>query len=82
MGHFQNTQTHSPLARVVFGTINGKVHKLLKAMYGLRDAGKSFDRDMLGVMNLMGVSLGVGQARHLCWIPEGAGHVGRIGAPE
>ena len=39
-------------------TINGKVYKLLKAMYGLRDAGASFDRKVLDVMNLMGVSLG------------------------
>ena len=29
---------HSPLARAVFVTIDGKVYKLLKAMYGLRDA--------------------------------------------
>ena len=49
---------HSPLARVVFATIDGKVYKLLKAMYGLRDAGASFDRKVLNVMNLMGVSLG------------------------
>ena len=32
---------HSPLARAVFVTIDGKVYKLLKAMYGLRDAGSS-----------------------------------------
>ena len=38
-------------------TIDGKVHKLLKAMYGLRDAGAAFDRKVLDVMNLMGVSL-------------------------
>ena len=38
-------------------TINGKVYKLLKAMYGLRDAGASFDREVFDVMNLMGVSL-------------------------
>ena len=49
---------HSPLARVVFVTISGKVHKLPKAMYGLRDAGASLDRKVLDVMNLMGVSLG------------------------
>ena len=48
----------SPLARVVFVTINGKVYKLLKAMCGLRDAGASFDREVFDVMNLMGVSLG------------------------
>ena len=40
---------HSPLARAVFVTIDGKVYKLLKAM---------FDRKVLDVMNLMGVSLG------------------------
>ena len=28
---------HSPLARAVFVTIDGKVYKWLKAMYGLRD---------------------------------------------
>ena len=49
---------HSPLARAVFVTIDGKVYKLSKAMYGLRDAGAAFDRKVLGVMNLMGVSLG------------------------
>ena len=48
---------HSPLARVVFVTINGKVYKLLKAMYGLLDGGASFDRKVLDVMNLVGVSL-------------------------
>ena len=49
---------HSPLARAVFVTIDGKVYKLLKAMYGLRHAGAAFDREVLDVMNLMGVSLG------------------------
>ena len=49
---------HSPLARPVFVTIDGKVYKLLKVMYGLRDAGAAFDRKVLDVMNLMGVSLG------------------------
>ena len=39
-------------------TIDGKVYKLLKAMYGLRDAGAAFDSKVLDVMNLMGVSLG------------------------
>ena len=43
--------------RCVFVTIDGKVYKLLKAMYGLRDAGASLDRKVLDVMNLMGVSL-------------------------
>ena len=33
-------QLHSPLARAVFVTIDGKVYKLLKAMYGLKDAGQ------------------------------------------
>ena len=49
---------HSPLARAVFVTVDGKVYKLLKAMYGLRGAGAAFDRKVLDVMNLMGVSLG------------------------
>ena len=49
---------HSLLARVVFVTINGKVYESLKAMCGLRDAGASFDRKVLDVMNLVGVSLG------------------------
>ena len=49
---------HSSLARTVFVTIDGKVYKLLKAMFGLRDAGAAFDRKVLDVMNLMGVSLG------------------------
>ena len=49
---------HSPLSRAVFVTIGGKVCKLLKAMYGLRDAGATFDRQVLDVMNFMGVSLG------------------------
>ena len=48
----------SPLARVVFVTIDGKVYKLLKAMYGLRDAGAPFDRKVVDVMDLMAVSLG------------------------
>ena len=42
----------------MFVTIDGKVYKLLKAVYGLRDAGAAFDRKVLDVMNLMGVSLG------------------------
>ena len=33
---------HSPLARAVFVTIDGKVYKLLKAMYGPGDAGAAF----------------------------------------
>ena len=39
-------------------TTEGKVSNLLKAMYSLRDAGAAFDRKVLDVMNLMGVSLG------------------------
>ena len=38
-------------------TIDGKVYKLLKAMYGLRDAGASFDRKVLDVMDFMEVSV-------------------------
>ena len=49
---------HSPHARAVFVTIDGRVYKLLKAMYGRRDARAAFDRKVLDVMNLMGVSLG------------------------
>ena len=49
---------HSPLARAVFVTTDGKVYKLLKAMYGLGDAGAAFDRKVLDVMSLMGVSMG------------------------
>ena len=49
---------HLPLARAVFVTIDCKVYKLLKAMYGLRDAGAAFDRKVPDVINLMGVSLG------------------------
>ena len=48
---------HSTLARAVFVTIDGKVYKLLKAMYGPRDAGAAFDRRVFDVMNLLGVSL-------------------------
>ena len=47
---------HSPLARAVFVTIDGEVYKLLKAVYGLRDAGAA--RKVLDVISLMGVSLG------------------------
>ena len=39
-------------------TIDGKVKKLLKAMYGLCDAGATFDRKVLDALNFMGVSLG------------------------
>ena len=52
------THLHSPLGRAVFVTIDGKVYKLLKAMYGLRDAGAASDRKVLDAMNLMEVSLG------------------------
>ena len=48
-------------------------------MYGLREAGTSFDRKMLDVMNWMEVSLATGQAQHLCWTPESDGHVGQAG---
>ena len=41
LDHLQST-SHSPLARAVFVPIDGKVYKLLKAMYGLRDAGAAF----------------------------------------
>ena len=42
----------------MFATIDGKVYKLLEAMCGLRYAGAAFDRKVLDVVNLMGVSLG------------------------
>ena len=35
-----------------------KSTRLLKAIYGLRDAGALFDRKVLDVTNLMGMSLG------------------------
>ena len=56
--HISRAHLHSPLARAVFVTIGGKVYKLLNAKYGLRDAGAAFDRQVLDVMNMMGVSLG------------------------
>ena len=68
---------HSPLARAVFVTIDGKIYQLLKAICGLRDAGAAFDRKVLDVMNLMGVSLG---KFSICWILESDGHVGQAGA--
>ncbi|CAK0837947.1 unnamed protein product, partial [Prorocentrum cordatum] len=40
---------HSPLNRVVFVRIGGQVYRLLKAMYGLRDAGASGDSVVRGV---------------------------------
>ena len=49
---------HSPHARAVFVTSDCEVYKLLKAMYGLRDAGAASDRKVHDVMSLMGVSLG------------------------
>ena len=67
--HISRAHLHSPLARVVFVTIDGTVYKLLKAMYGLRDAGAAFDRKVLDVMNLMIVSL---CNFSMCWIPESA----------
>ena len=67
---------HPPLPRVVFVTIDGKVYKLVKAMYELRDAGASFDTMLLLCDELDGsVS---GQIQHLCWIQESYGnHHGR-----
>ena len=50
-------QVHD-VAPARIGSPLGKVYKLLKAMYGLRDAGAAFDRKVLDVMNLMGVTLG------------------------
>ena len=76
---FSRAHLHSPLARAVFVTIDGKVYKLLKAMYGLRDAGAAFDRKVLDVMNMVGVCI-TGKVQHLCWIPESDRHVGQAGA--
>ena len=69
---------HTPCARVLSVTIIGKVCKMLKAMYRLRDAAASFDRTVLDVMNLKGVPLG--KIQHLCWTQEGDEHVGQVGA--
>ena len=66
------THLHSPLARAVFVTIDGKVYKLLKAMYGLRDAGASLDRKVLDAMNSDGSV--TGQTQHLCWRSESNEH--------
>ena len=66
---------HSPLARAVFVTIDGKVYKLLKAMYGLRDAGAAFDRKVLDVDESDGSV--TGKVQHLCWKPESDEHVGQ-----
>ena len=56
--HTSRSQLHQPLSRFVFVPINGVVYELLKAMYGHRDAGVSFDRKVLHVMILIGVTLG------------------------
>ena len=48
--------------------MDGKVYKLLNAMYELRDAGAAFDRKVTE------------QFQHLCWIPESDGHVGQAAA--
>ena len=58
--NISRTHLHSPLARAVFVTVDGKVYKLLKAMYGLRDAGEAFDGKVLDVMNLGKFSICVG----------------------
>ena len=68
---------HSPLARAVFVTIDGKVYKFLKAMYDLRDAGAAFDRKVLDVMNFTGVPLANSASVS---DTESNGHVGQAGA--
>ena len=65
---------HLPLARAVFVAIDGKVHKLLKAMCGLRDAGAAFAVKVFDVMNLMNLQVFddesdgsvIGEVQHLC----------------
>ena len=50
---------HSPLARAVFVTIDGKVLQVVESnVRSERDAGAALDRKVLDVMNWMGVSLG------------------------
>ena len=49
---------HSPLDRDVFVRVDGVVYQLCKAMYGLRDAGASFDRKVEKTMGAMDVTLG------------------------
>ena len=61
-----------------FVTIDGKVSKPLKPMYGLRDAGAAFDRKVLYVVNLMEMSLG---KFSICvGYQESDGHVSQAGA--
>ena len=59
---------HSTLARAVFVTIDGKVYKLLKAMYGLRVAGTAFDRKVLDEFDGSVTE----KVQHLCWKWESA----------
>ena len=49
---------HSPLMRKVYISVEGKVYKLLKAMYGLRDAGASFDRKVTSTLDDSGFKEG------------------------
>ena len=49
---------HSPLMRKVYISVEGKVYKLLKAMYGLRDTGASFDRKVTSTLGDSGFKEG------------------------
>lgn len=49
---------HSPLLRTVLVEIDGVVYRLLKAMYGLRDAGASFDKKVTLTLSDLGFDEG------------------------
>ena len=70
---FPRAHFHAPLPRIVFVTIDGKVYRLLKAMYGLKDAGMKGARcDELDGSVAWSI-------QHLCGIWESAKFVGQIG---
>ena len=49
---------HSPLMRKVYISVEGRVYNLLKAMYGLRDAGASCDRKVTSTLDDSGFKEG------------------------